>query len=391
MKPNNSKTNKISNRNTVLKILALNSPVSRIELSRITGLSKMSLTNIISEFNELGFIKEKGLDVEATGKRKPVLLELTEKCICAIGINITRNYTEGCLTDITGKILYNKRVEYSDLNKDMLLDIVISLVGKIVNLGENNIVGIGISCIGPLDIENGIILSPTKFYGIENLNITEPVTDAFKLPAFLYKNTNCAVLAEKYYGLGKDKENFIYISVTKGVGCAAVVNGHQLLGKSGHACEIGHMSVNPDGEACACGNRGCLELYSNTVNTVNKFNQAVRDGAKTSVSGKINFDKIVEGASNGDHLSSAILDDMCKYMAVGIVSAINTFDPETVIIGGDVATGGTELIKRLTNFVGNKPFPMKRHDVDIVISEFFDKAPLIGAAAIVFENMYFSN
>lgn len=391
MKASNSKTNKISNRNNILKILALNAPVSRIELSRITGLSKMSLTNIISEFNELGYIKEKGLDVEAVGKRKPVLLELTERAICSIGISITRNYTEGCLANITGKILYTKRIEYTELTTETLLEIVTTIISEILNLGDNNVTGIGISCIGPLDVSKGKILSPSKFYGIENINITEHISQKFNLPVYLYKNTNCAVLAEKYYGHGRDKENFVYISVTKGVGCAAVVNGNQLFGANGYACEIGHISVNTEGEKCSCGNRGCLELYSNTIGTIAKFKEAVKNGRQTSVKGRITFPKILAGAAENDELSVEILDNMCKYIGVGITSAINIFDPETVIIGGNIAVGGDEIIKRLTAFVGNTPFSMKYRNVDIVISEFYDKAPVIGAATAVFENLYFNN
>lgn len=387
---NNSKTNKISNRNNILKMLALYAPVSRIELARNTGLSKMSLTNIISEFNELGYIKEIGLDIEAAGKRKPVLLELCERAICSVGINITRNYTEGCLADITGKILYTKRMEYSSLDKESLLEIVSSLIWEIINLGDNNIVGIGISCIGPLNLEEGKILSPTKFYDIENVAIVDEMKEKFDLPVYLYKNTICATLAEKYYGLGRDKDNFIYISVTKGVGCAAVVNGNQLFGKNGYACEIGHISVNPDGEECPCGNRGCLERYANIVKTVKNFRQAVGNGEKTSVTGEITFEKIIAAAMEKDKLATRIIDDMCKYLAVGIVSAINIFDPELVIIGGDIASGGNEIIKRLKYFVGDKPFSAKRGRVEILISEFYDKAPVLGAAATVFENIYFN-
>jgi glucokinase len=75
---------------------------------------------------------------------------------------------------------------------------------------------------------------------------------------FLCKNTNSAVLAEKYYGTDKTIKNFVYLGVSKGLGCGAVVNDHLITGANGFACELGHISVNPEGPLCSCGNRGCL-------------------------------------------------------------------------------------------------------------------------------------
>ena len=107
MKANNSKSNKVYNRNSILKMIALNAPISRIELANRSGLSKMSLTNIISEFKDEGLVVETGVDISASGKRKPILLELVDGALCSIGIHITRSFVEGCLADIKGTILFS--------------------------------------------------------------------------------------------------------------------------------------------------------------------------------------------------------------------------------------------------------------------------------------------
>ena len=243
MKANNSKTNKVLNRNIILKMFILNSPISRIQLSRNSGLSKMSLTNIISEFSDKGYIKETGVDVNATGKRKPILLEL------AIGISITRSYIEGCLADIKSNMLYSKRVELNkDTNEEKIVSIIGDLISTISNISQTEVVGVGISSMGPVDTEHGKILGPTNFYGIKNFEIVKEVQKFTKLPVFLYKNTNCAALAERYYGGGRTNQNFVYIGVSKGLGAAAVIDDNLILGYNGCSCELGHITVNPDGK-----------------------------------------------------------------------------------------------------------------------------------------------
>ena len=391
MKANNSKTNKVLNRNFILKMFILNSPVSRIQLSKYSGLSKMSLTNIISEFSEKGYIKETGVDLSATGKRKPILLELADGCVCAIGISITRSYIEGCLADIKGNMMYSKRVELpKDTTSDRITTILGELITTIRNICQTELIGVGISAIGPLDMEKGRILSPTNFYGIENYDVVKEVKKFTDLPVYLYKNTNCAALAEKYYGAGRKNQNFVYIGVSKGLGASAVINDNLLLGTNGYSCELGHLTVNPDGEKCACGNNGCLEIYTNIVSVVEKVEKRVNDGAKTILKTPVTFESIVDGAKKNDKLCIDTLDELCKYLAIGVTNAINVYDPGIVILGNDIAMGGDEIISRLKKNVGTTPIGAKHNNVEIIMSKFYDKAPLLGAATVVFDNLMFA-
>ena len=164
MNPNNSKNNKLFNRNAVLSMLALSAPISRIELANRTGLSKMSLTNIINEFNELGYIKEAGIDLSCTGKKKPRLLELNDGCVCAIGINITRSHLEGSVCDIKGNIITTQSIDFKeDLSGELLIEYITDMISGLIESADVPITGIGISCIGPLDLKKGRLLNPTNF------------------------------------------------------------------------------------------------------------------------------------------------------------------------------------------------------------------------------------
>lgn len=391
MKANNSKSNKVYNRNSILKMITLDAPISRIELANRSGLSKMSLTNIISEFKEEGLVVETGVDVSASGKRKPILLELVDGALCSIGIHITRSFVEGCLADIKGKILFSKQEPLpKDVNAESLTEIILNLIRTIHDLESRKIVGIGVSSMGPIDLEKGMILNPTNFYGIENLPIVSIIKEKYpSLPVFLCKNTNSAVLAEKYYGTDKTINNFVYLGVSKGLGCGAVVNDHLVTGSDGFACELGHISINPDGPVCSCGNKGCLEIYA-SLNAAEQYaEEELKKGEKTVLTSPVSYEDIVSAAKSNDKVACRVLDKQCKYLSIAVINLINAFDPTVVVVGNEIAIAGKEVIDRIRTAVGNIPISAKHHPIDIVLSKFYDKAPLLGSAAYVFETLYF--
>lgn len=391
MKANNSKSNKVYNRNSILKMITLDAPISRIELASRSGLSKMSLTNIISEFKEEGLVEETGVDVSAAGKRKPILLELVDGALCSIGIHITRNFVEGCLADIKGTILFSKKEPLSkDITTKSLTEIILNLIRTIHNLESRRIVGIGVSSMGPLDLEKGVILNPTNFYGIQNLPIVSIIKEKYpNLPVFLCKNTSSAVLAEKYYGTDKAIKNFAYLGVSNTLGCGAVVDDRLITGSNGFACELGHISVNPDGPLCSCGNKGCLEIYA-SLNAAEQYaEEEIKLGEETMLTSPVLYEDIVSAAKAHDKVACRVLDKQCKYLSVAVINLINTFDPSVVVVGNEIAIDGKEIIDRIRNQVANIPLSAKHHPVDIVLSKFYDKAPLLGSATYVFEMLYF--
>ncbi len=391
MKANNSKSNKVNNRNAILKMIALNAPITRIELANRSGLSKMSLTNIISEFKEEGLVIETGVDVSASGKRKPILLELNDGALCSIGIHITRSFVEGCLADIKGSILFSKKEPLpQNVNAKILTDIILNLIRTIHDLENRRIIGIGVSSMGPLDLEKGMIVNPTNFYGIENLPIVNIIKEQYpELPVFLCKNTNSAVLAEKYYGTDKTIKNFVYLGVSKGLGCGAVINDRLVTGSNGFACELGHISIDPEGPLCSCGNKGCLEMYA-SLNAAEQYaEEEIKKGEKTVLKSPVSYEDIVTAAKGNDNVACRVLDKQCKYLAIAVTNLINAFDPASVIVGNEIAIAGKEIIDRVRALVGNIPISMKNHPVDIMLSKFYDKAPLLGSATYVFEMLYF--
>ena len=381
MKPNNSKNNKLFNRNAVLSMLALNAPISRIELANRSGLSKMSLTNKINEFSELGYIKEAGVDHSSLGKKKPILLELNDKCVCAVGINITRSYLEGCVCDIKGNTITTRRLDFNaSLTSELLVKYIISMVSDLIETADVTISGIGISCIGPLDLQKGKILNPTNFYNISNLDIVIPVKAKFNLPVYLRRNNDCAILAEKFYGIARGINNVVFLGISEGVGASAIINDKLIVGANGLSCEIGHTTIDINGEKCKCGNHGCLELYANTDKVISSAKDCFESGTK------VTFKDVVNAAEEGNSLCKEVIDSFIKYVSIAITNLVKVYDPSLVVLGNTITSGGDELLNAI-----KKEVALNCEFSNIDYSKFKENAPLMGASAAVFDHKFFRN
>lgn len=356
MRGKNQEENKKINKNLVLKLIITKGPISRIELSKKTSLTKMSITNIVNEFLQEGIIEEFGNSDTSMG-RKPILLDVIPNCKLIIGVYISRNYIETFISDLKGTISSINRVRLTNENNDSLSKKIIESIDNVINQADKDkIIGIGISCIGPLDSKNCIILNPPNFYGICNLNIFELLNNRYNLPIHMDNDMNTAAMAEKYFGKAVDMANFIYVGVTNGVGAGIFANGALYKGNSGFSGELGHITVNAHGEKCSCGNIGCLEMYTSLPDNWNQAN-------KTD------------------------LDEICKYLSVGLTTMVNLFDPECVFLGHDIALAEDAIRKTLSKELNRRMISAEYRSIEVEFSKFLDKSPIKGAVALVINNL----
>ena len=242
--------------------------------------------------------------------------------------------------------------------------------------------GIGISSIGPLNVQDGIILNPPNFHHIQNLSIAEPLAKRYQLPAYLENDMNVSALAEMYFGNGQTANNFIYVGITNGIGAGIIIN-RKLYNGNGFGGEIGHTTVDIDGNLCGCGNRGCLETYASVP--------AALEWAKKEYQ-KQNMEMpdpswlwLVDAATTGNEICRAAIERLCRYLAAALVSTINLFDPECIFIGGDIGFAAEITIPYLNDYVSRCKFSPAECAVPVYPSRFPGNAAFVGTAALVLE------
>lgn len=383
---------KSNNKSLILNILNSHEQISRVELSRITGLTKTSITNIVNELIESDIIHEIGKTDSSSG-RKPALLALNKNSLFALGIYISRDFISCNAANLKGEILFETK-EFLELteNKDTFLASIYSMLDEVLqktNIQRSNILGTGIASIGPLDFKNGIILDPPNFRGLKNIPVVEAVSKRYGIKAFLDNDMNAGAIAEKLFGEGKNYSNFIYIGVCNGIGSGIVSDGNILRGSTGFAGEIGHTSVNISGSRCPCGNYGCIELYASIPRILDQIKTSIELGANSCLNKEeLSWQSIVEAAKSGDELCNKALEKFVFYLSAAIVNTVNTFDPDLIFVGHDAALAGDLIVKPLNEIVNGNILFRSFKKVNIKISSFKEKAPFIGAPSIVLNKFF---
>lgn len=389
----NLNTIKSNNRSLILRVLNSLGQVSRAELSRITGLTKTSITNIVGELIDAGIVYETGT-VDSSNGRKPILLNLAKDSLYSLGVYISRDFAYTNVANLKGEIVKEKK-HFFELteNSETFISIISQGIRSVLSesgVEGRRLLGIGIASIGPLDIAKGVILDPPNFRGLKSIPIVDALKEAFNLNVYLENDMNAGAIAEKLFGSAKNISNFIYMGVTNGIGAGIVINDRIFRGSNGFAGEIGHTTVDIHGDRCSCGNLGCLEMYANIPGTVSRIRESIALGAGSALSKEadITWEKVISAAQNGDSLCLKAIDRLIHNLSIGLVNAINTFDPEIVFLGHELALAGEMVTKPLNEIVNMNILFRSSKQVSIELSQFRDYAPCIGAPAIVLNEFF---
>lgn len=383
---------KEENQSLVLKLICTGQCTSRAEISRRTGLTKMTITNIIQALLNENLILEGPLLEKTTVGRKPVLLFPSENAKRSIGVYISRDVITLSLLSLNAKIIKKyDRLLSPDENAETLTGKIFDGLDMILE-GEDKtkILGIGVACIGPLDLVNGVILSPPEFYGIENLPIRQLISDKTGLPVFVNNDMSTAALAEHLYGFGTGCDHFIYFGITHGIGSGIVANGKLFSGAEGYGGEIGHTSIRYDGVPCFCGNKGCLEAYASMpvfMNETREQASKVRDSLLFNKP-ELEFEDVVLAAQKGDPLAVERMEYLVTITGTALVNSIHLMNSSKILIGHESARGGEWFAQKLETYINAKSIFRRKSHVGVQVSKFGEHSPVIGSGVLVFDQFF---
>jgi glucokinase len=250
------------------------------------------------------------------------------------------------------------------------------------------LLGIGIGCKGIIDAASSRIERlPGDLHFLEGSILKDLIGG--DLPIRADNDARCALIAEVLWGAARGKRNAVLLTLGTGVGGAAMVDGLVLHGATGIAGHFGHMTLDLDGALCMCGNRGCLETrFSSRAIEADYFahmHRAVSATLSLGSEGQIpGTDAIFQAAANGDEVAQRVLDRALKYLAAAVVSLFHVFDPEVLIVGGNVASAGEQLLAPLRSEVAQHSRRMLGREVPIVRQTALGYGGVLGAAGLIF-------
>lgn len=304
-----------------------------------------------------------------------------------IGIDLGGTKISTALSTLEGKIIKNVVVPTNAQDGEVaVLNRMIGTIENVLvqaNATKNDVQAIGIGSPGPLDSNKGIIIT-TPNLPFKNCNVVQPIKDKFNIPVYLDNDANVAAIGEFMFGAGKGKENIVYFTVSTGVGGGAILNGNIYRGNTCNALEIGHITVDPNGPRCNCGNLGCLEALSSGTAIGKRGSEAVSTNVETSLRkyDKVTSYEVFKEAEAGDEVSKDIVDNALTYLGIGVANAVAIFDPQMVIIGGGVTQVGDKLFDRVREVVNKRCFKNMAESCEIVPAGLGINAGVVGAVAL---------
>jgi predicted NBD/HSP70 family sugar kinase len=373
---------KLHNRRIVLNLIRKN-PVSRADLAKKTGLTRAAVSLIVDELIQDRIVVESGPGESVSG-RKPILLDLNRDTLYSLGVHIYREGTYAGVVDINGRLIAEEQItfEQAECGTDGIGDIV-SACKRLMDsaeIGIRNCIGIGVSAPGPVDTVTGTILNPPNLDRWQNTDVVTDLKKQFGLPVVLENDASARTLAEKSYGRGGSFRNWLLLLAGAGIGGGIIVNERLYKGVNGFGNEIGHTTVQIDGEKCGCGNTGCLELYASISELLKQCRKSGKD---------VRAWKEIVDAAETDGWYKEVIRKEAGYLAAGIINIMNILELEAVILAGDITYKPELLLKSIKEIVYNRAITRNVRNYPIIMSDFADSRGIVSAASAAMER-YFS-
>src|SRR5699024_1783114 len=296
----------------------------------------------------------------------------------AVGVDIGGTKTAiGVVNEKGEPIVHETIVTDLTISPEAMINRMIDTVNTLIeksDISHDAIIGIGVGAPGPLDSFNGIITCPPNLPEWRDIPLKKMMEAAFSFPVKVENDANAAALAEGWIGGGQDVSNYVYMTISTGIGAGIITEGQLLRGRKGNAGDIGHIVVNPAYGTCPCGQKGCLEwIASGTA-----IARIGSDIIGRTISTKDVFDLYDEGHKE----IVAFVEDVLTSIGQACVTLINTFDTEKIIIGGGVTQVGYLLFNSIRQYVSQFALNPDGRQVEIAESTIGAHNGLIGAAAL---------
>jgi N-acetylglucosamine repressor len=378
------------NRSAVINAIRRKGPISRTELAQLTKLGQSTMTKIIDELKTLDLVYEKG-EAHSTGGRKAILLEFNQLYAYAIGIKIMQEHLIFALTDLQANIIHKKEIFFeSSADTQLIIDLMIRTIHQILNefqIESKSLVGIGIAVSGLVNSKTGVVLR-SPLLNWNQVDISSPLKEEFHLPVLIDNDVNAYIYAELELGYGKTSDQFICISLGDGIGSSFVIDRKVYKGEYGGAGEYGHTIVNVDGRPCYCGQYGCLETYlSNRALNLHAQEFSTRYPNSDLYSQTINYENLTSAAIKNDELAFVLFEQVSKYLSIGLINAINSFNPKTIVLIGEALVGRDFFIQQAIEKAKDNFFSGS-FDTKIVISRLGNDAWVQGAALQAIDEVF---
>ena len=381
----------------ILEVIRKNGPISRTDISKITELNIVTVSNYVNHYIKTGLVVEGELD-ESTGGRKPVLVELNPKAGYIVGVGLNMLNMVGVLVDleinVISEIKRERLPENSEAVVNQMADLAVEMIEK-SEIDKTKIVGAGVGIPGIID-ERGRTIRWPQSLGEKDISVCLSIKDTFEkrlnVPTFVENDANAAVLGEKWLGLDRDVKHLVYMF--SGVGIGIIVNGEIYRGATGAAGELGISSLKASREEILGMAKDLgrwemdLGMTARARELVSKGNASVLKDLAGGDPKKISFKDIVKAIKEKDALALKVVEEGGSALGRKIAFLVNLLNPEIVVIGGGIEDCGAPLLDAIKTTVKEWSVEEASSHVKIIPSAFGENAVALGVVGIVAREVF---
>jgi len=357
---------RIKNATTLLHFLLKNGGLSRVDLSRMTGLTKTTISSIINDFIAAGMVEESPAISTGNVGKIPTPLYINPDAVYTIGVHIGRQEVKAILMDAKMNIiLRKKKLPYKGLGLKSVLEKLFIGIDEVVKDAEKlkiKVGAIGIGIPGPLDAQTGVVRHPPKFKGWKDVPLGKIVSERYELPVWIENDANMGVLAEKWHGGGRNLKNFVYLLLNEGIGAGILIDNELYQGAYDYAGEAGHILFYNQGKFRYLEDISGLDIL-------------VKQGKSRGLDVN-NVKDILNLLQANKKIASSIVQDISVWIGVAVINIIHIIGPEAVFIGGKMAVLEDTLIQPIREIVSKYLFGDQK--VEVRLSEISEDAVAIG-------------
>lgn len=241
--------------------------------------------------------------------------------------------------------------------------------------GDARVRALGICSPGPVDHETGTLMDPPNLAGLHNAPLRQLLEEQLKIPVSLEHDAKAAALGEYHYGVGRGEQSMVYIVIGTGVGGAIINNGELLRGLHNSAGEIGHITLDPNGEKCSCGRYGCVETYMSGPWLAKHYQHLADDEAE-----EVTAIDVAQRAIEGDPLAKVVVHRAGQALGRAIAMTAMMLNVDLFVIGGSVAKSRDLIIEPARRALADYAYRSVECGVKIVASDLDTDGPILGCA-----------
>jgi len=382
---------------SILEVIRKSGPISRTDISKITELNIVTVSNYVSYYIKQGLVIEGELD-ESTGGRKPVLVELNPKAGYIVGVGLNMLNMVGVVVDLEINVITEIKRERIPENSEGVINQMVDLAAEMIeksDVEKEKIVGVGVGVPGIID-ERGRTIRWPQSLGEKDISVCLSIKDTFEkrlnVPTFVENDANAAVLGEKWLGLDRDVKHLLYMF--SGVGVGIIVNGEIHRGASGAAGELGisKVAASKDEMIDMATSLGRWEMDLGTTRRarelVQKGNASILKDLVNGDPSKITFRELVRAVKEKDPLAIKVVEEGGYALGKKIAFLVNLFNPEIVVIGGGIEDCGAPLLDAIKTAMKEWAVEEAVSRVKIIPSAFGENAVALGAVGIVVREVF---